>query len=95
MTTLIEQIRGQLAHKHAIRYIDDDRSLQAENSFEEGFDAMLAIHDELVAPLLAALEFTKLNGYLCGHDDPSWCTEKCMPVWKSKEALKAYRQRRG
>ena len=24
----------------------------------------------------------------CGHDDPSWCTDKCVPPWKRAEEQK-------
>ncbi len=39
-----------------------------------------------------ALEFCFRHGYICNHDDSSWCNDKCNAIHVAKDALKKYRE---
>lgn len=42
-----------------------------------------------------ALEYCFRHGYICNHDDSSWCNDKCNAIHVAKDALKKYRESKG
>jgi hypothetical protein len=67
-------------YEYHLHYLDIYHHFQ--DLFEEidSLRAKLSVAEE-------ALIFSKQNGIMCGHDDPTWCTDKCRVVWVSKKAL--------